>query len=69
MAFSKIVLTGGAGFIGCNLVRHALAQPGVDRLVIVDKLTYAGSLLSLDGPLKAGRDPQFGGGNPRGPQH
>ena len=46
-----LLLTGGAGFIGSNLVQHALDH-GADRLVILDKLTYAGSLLSLDGPLK-----------------
>ena len=46
-----LLITGGAGFIGSNLVQHALAHTP-DRLVVVDKLTYAGSLLSLDGPLK-----------------
>jgi dTDP-glucose 4,6-dehydratase len=48
----KILVTGGAGFIGSNFVRHALAQAGLERLVIVDKLTYAGSLLNLVEPLK-----------------
>ncbi len=47
----SLVVTGGAGFIGCNFVRHALARPGVERLLILDKLTYAGSLLNLEGPL------------------
>src|SRR5262245_22070862 len=46
----SLVITGGAGFIGSNLVRHAL-QHSTDRLVIVDKLTYAGSLLNLQGAL------------------
>jgi dTDP-glucose 4,6-dehydratase len=46
-----LLITGGAGFIGSNLVHHALAHTG-DRLVVVDKLTYAGSLLNLEGPLK-----------------
>ncbi|MCG3203638.1 MAG: dTDP-glucose 4,6-dehydratase 2 [Elusimicrobia bacterium] len=41
-----IVITGGAGFIGSNYVRLALAQTQA-RLVIVDKLTYAGNLSSL----------------------
>ena len=45
-----LLITGGAGFIGSNLVHHALAHTA-DRLVVVDKLTYAGSLLNLDGPL------------------
>jgi dTDP-glucose 4,6-dehydratase len=46
----SLLITGGAGFIGSNLVRHAL-QHSTDRLVIVDKLTYAGSLLNLPGAL------------------
>jgi dTDP-glucose 4,6-dehydratase len=43
-------VTGGAGFIGSNFVRHALTHTA-DRLVIVDKLTYAGSLLNLEDVL------------------
>ena len=46
-----LLITGGAGFIGSNLVQHTLDHTD-DRLVIVDKLTYAGSLLNLEGPLK-----------------
>jgi len=41
-----IVVTGGAGFIGANFVRHALAH-GEARVVVFDKLTYAGNLESL----------------------
>ena len=46
-----LLITGGAGFIGSNLVHYVLAH-STDRIVIVDALTYAGSLLNLDGPLK-----------------
>jgi len=46
-----LLITGGAGFIGSNLVHHALAHTP-DRIVVVDKLTYAGSLLNLEAPLK-----------------
>ncbi|MGH7441039.1 MAG: dTDP-glucose 4,6-dehydratase [bacterium] len=47
----SLMVTGGAGFIGCNFVRFALKQSGLERLCIVDKLTYAGSLLNLEGAL------------------
>jgi dTDP-glucose 4,6-dehydratase len=42
----KIIVTGGAGFIGSALVRHLVAHTGHQALV-VDKLTYAGNLASL----------------------
>lgn len=42
----KILVTGGAGFIGSSLVRHIIANT-TDSAVNVDKLTYAGNLESL----------------------
>ena len=50
----SLIITGGAGFIGSNLVRVALSDT-TEHLVIVDKLTYAGSLLNLDGVLDSPR--------------
>ena len=51
---STLLITGGAGFIGSNFVAHALEHLS-DRLVIVDKLTYAGSLLNVEAALKHSR--------------
>ncbi len=45
-----LLVTGGAGFIGCNFVRLALAETPA-RVLVLDKLTYAGSLENLAGVL------------------
>jgi dTDP-glucose 4,6-dehydratase len=42
-----ILITGGAGFIGSNFVLRILAQHPEDRVVNLDKLTYAGNLENL----------------------
>jgi dTDP-glucose 4,6-dehydratase len=44
---TTILLTGGAGFIGCNLVRHIINETP-HRVTILDALTYAGNLENLD---------------------
>ncbi|UCH49807.1 MAG: dTDP-glucose 4,6-dehydratase [Betaproteobacteria bacterium] len=41
-----ILVTGGAGFIGCNFLRHWL-KAGPDTIVNLDKLTYAGNFGNL----------------------
>ena len=41
-------MTGGAGFIGCNFVRHMLKEHPDDEIVVLDKLTYAGRLENLE---------------------
>jgi len=41
------IVTGGAGFIGCNFVRLALARSDA-KIVVIDKLTYAGHTASLE---------------------
>jgi len=45
---AKILVTGGAGFIGSNFIRSVLAKPDFSGVVVnYDKLTYAGNLLNL----------------------
>lgn len=45
----KILVTGGAGFIGSNYVHHRLAEHPDDEVVVLDKMTYAGRRENLDG--------------------
>ena len=44
-----ILVTGGAGFIGANFLYYERRTHPEDRLVCIDKLTYAGNLRSLEG--------------------
>jgi len=44
----RILVTGGAGFIGANFVQHVLAEHAEDELVTFDLLTYAGNLANLE---------------------
>jgi dTDP-glucose 4,6-dehydratase len=48
----KLLLTGGAGFIGSNFVHHMLREHPDYELVVLDKLTYAGNLKNLEGALQ-----------------
>jgi len=48
MTNARYVITGGAGFIGANLVRHLLEHAPQAELTVVDKLTYAGNLAYLE---------------------
>ncbi len=44
----NLLITGGAGFIGSNLIHHVIDQPGIVKLVNLDCLTYAGHLANLE---------------------
>ena len=48
----KIFVTGGAGFIGSNFIRHVLSLNKGYTVVNYDKLTYAGNLANLDSVAK-----------------
>ncbi len=51
-----ILVTGGAGFIGSNLVRHLYRRYPNYRILVLDALTYAGSIQNApDGALASGR--------------
>ncbi len=48
---ATILVTGGAGFIGANFVYLQLQEHPEDRIVCIDKLTYAGNLETLEKAL------------------
>jgi dTDP-glucose 4,6-dehydratase len=48
----NVLVTGGAGFIGSNFVRYALAAHPDWRITTLDKLTYAGRLENLQGVME-----------------
>src|SRR5437016_4141525 len=43
----RLLITGGAGFIGSNVIQHVINRPEVERLINLDCLTYAGHLENL----------------------
>ena len=51
----KLLVTGGAGFIGSNFVHATLARHPGWKLVVLDKLTYAGNLKNLEPAVQDGR--------------
>ncbi|WP_373006357.1 dTDP-glucose 4,6-dehydratase [Hyphomonas sp.] len=50
----KIIVTGGAGFIGSALVRHLVLDDGVE-VIVVDKMTYAANRANIEPAEKTGR--------------
>jgi len=51
----KLLVTGGAGFIGSNFARHVLAEHSDERVVVLDKLTYAGRVETIQDLIDGGR--------------
>jgi dTDP-glucose 4,6-dehydratase len=52
----NVFITGGAGFIGANFVRHWLRTSSAGHVVVFDALTYAGNIRNLSG---LERDPRY----------
>jgi dTDP-glucose 4,6-dehydratase len=50
-----VLITGGAGFIAGNLTHHWVAAHPKDRVVVLDALTYAGNLATIQPLIDAGR--------------
>src|SRR6266704_4959347 len=56
MSEKTILVTGGAGFIGSNFARHLYRKYPEYRILVVDALTYAGSVTNLpEGAQQSGR--------------
>ncbi|MEY2466167.1 MAG: dTDP-glucose 4,6-dehydratase [Verrucomicrobiota bacterium] len=52
----NLLITGGAGFIGSNVIHHVIDQPQIQKLVNLDCLTYAGHLINLE---KVSKHPKY----------
>lgn len=51
----KVLITGGAGFIGSNYVYHHVAKYPQDKVYVLDFLTYAGNLDNIGGLVDSGK--------------
>lgn len=45
---NKVLITGGAGFIGSNFIEYYLRKHSDRNIICVDKLTYAGKLENIE---------------------
>src|SRR5579862_5326597 len=52
----NLLITGGAGFIGSNVIQHVIGEPQIKKLVNLDCLTYAGHLINLE---KVSANPKY----------
>ena len=55
----RLLLTGGAGFIGSNLINYYINSPSIETIVCVDNLSYAGNLNNLSETTKISSKFQF----------
>ena len=46
-SYDRIVVTGGAGFIGSHLAEELISETDTSQIIVIDKLTYAGSKVNL----------------------
>jgi len=53
----RVLITGGAGFIGSAFVKHVMATRPDDEVMVLDALTYAGNIENFDEALRS--DPRF----------
>lgn len=52
---AKILVTGGAGFIGANFVKYLLKKYSDVSIVVLDVLTYAGNIKTISAEIESGR--------------
>src|SRR3990170_7778769 len=67
-SMKRVLVTGGAGFIGSNFVKHIMAKYPDYSVAIVDALTYAGNLDNLPQELRDDERLCFWQGNVRNPE-
>jgi len=51
----RVFVTGGAGFIGSEFVRQVCADPLIEQVWVLDKLTYAGDIKRIEAELAQGK--------------
>jgi dTDP-glucose 4,6-dehydratase len=53
--FKVPLITGGAGFIGSEMVRQLVADDSIEKIYVLDKLTYAGNLRRIAKEIESGK--------------
>lgn len=64
--YRRILVTGGAGFVGSNFVRYTAERYPQVRITVLDALTYAGNLANLKGLLPSGQNTSARDGSTQG---